>query len=388
MMTILFWTAILLISYVYLGYPLLLRALTALVGGKEVARGEIEPRVTLMISAYNEERVMGEKLRNSLALDYPKEKLEILVVSDCSTDRTDEIVRGFSSQGVVLNRMETRRGKTWGLNESVPKSSGEILLFSDANALYRSDAVQKLVRNFHDPEVGCVTGESQYIDTDRSSVGWQEDCYWNYERLLKIDETWRGSMVGSDGAIFAIRRGLYEPLHESDINDFVVPLQIVKKGFRCVYEPEAVCKERGTVRYEEEFRRKVRVVNRSVYALRKMKGLLNPFRFGWFSFQLLSHKVLRWCMPIWLGVLLLSNLALSGRGGFYRLSLYAQGFFYMLALAGGGLSTFRMKGIRIITIPYYFCMVNTAAFCGIMKGLMGRVQVIWNPERETGRPAA
>ena len=380
-MTILFWTTILLLLYVYIGYPLLLQLLGTLAGRERVDWRMIEPKVTFFISAFNEEAVIRDKVLNSLSIDYPSDKLEMIVVSDCSTDRTDAIVREFAGQGVILHRMEERRGKTWGLNASVPLASGEVLIFSDANALYRPDAIQKLVRNFNDPRVGCVAGESRYVKTQRSQVGEQENLYWDYERRLKLHETWRGSMVGADGAIFAIRKHLYEPLDAGDINDFVTPLQIVKKGFRCIYEPEAVCEEQGTVRYREEFRRKIRIVNRSVYALRKMKNLLNPFRHGWFSIQLFSHKVLRWCVPLWLGGLFASSLALAGAGTLYRGLLFAQSAFYLFALSGVLLSRLGTPRLSLLTLPYYFCMVNLAALIGLIRSFSGQVQVTWSPER-------
>lgn len=387
-MTIVLWASVAMVFYVYVGYPVLLRLLGAVLGRDGVARGGIEPKASLLISAYNEASVIRAKLLNSLALDYPREQLEITVISDCSTDDTDRIVRDFSRDGVRLNRNAERLGKSSGLNASVPCTSGEILVFSDANALYRPDAIRKLVRNFNDPRVGCVTGESRYVETDRSIVGRQEGAYWSYERLLKTWETWRGSMVGADGAIFAVRRSLYAPLEAADINDFVTPLQVVMKGYRCVYEPEAVCEERGTARYDEEFRRKVRIVNRSLYALRKTKALLDPFRYGWFSFQLVSHKMIRWAMPLWLGAAFVSSLYLSSYGTAFRNLFLVQAAFYVVALAGAGLSRFGAARVSLLTLPYYFCMVNGAAALGALRALTGHVQVTWTPERDHTRPAS
>ncbi len=380
-MKALLWVNLFLVLYVYVGYPLLLRLLVILRGRKEAARGDGEPKVTLIISAYNEEAVIGEKVANSLALDYPRGKLEVMVVSDCSSDRTDDIVRGFAARDVVLRRMSGRRGKTRGLNDAVPHASGAVMVFSDANALYRPDAIRKLVRNFNDPAVGCVIGESRYVGAKESLVGRQEGAYWDYERSMKIDETSLGSMVGADGAIFALRKSLYEPLEETDINDFVTPLQVVMKGYRCVYEPEAICDERGTARYGEEFRRKTRIVNRSAYALRKMGGLLNPFRYGWFSLQLASHKILRWAVPLWLAALFVASVSLADESTMYRYLLYGQLAFYLLAAAGAWLPGIRAPGSYLLTIPYYFCMVNAAAILGLAKALRGRVQVTWTPER-------
>lgn len=385
-MKALFWIAACAVLYVYAGYPLLLRVLAARYR-RDVRRGEVEPTVTLLISAYNEDAVIREKLLNSLDLDYARDRLEIVVVSDCSTDRTDQIAAEFADRGVVLRRMSQRLGKTRGLNEAVARVRGEVLVFSDANALYRRDAIRKLVRNFSDPEVGCVTGESRYAGAGRSAVGRQEHAYWDYERLMKIHETSLGSMVGGDGAIFAVRRSLYEPLDATDINDFVTPLQIVKRGYRCVYEPEAICDEQGTLRYDEEFRRKARIVNRSVFALRKLKGLLNPAAHGWFAVELLSHKVLRWGMPVWLVALFVASASLPGEGVLYRAAFYGQVLFYLAALAGASLPSLRAPGAHLLTVPYYFCMVNIAALRGLSRALGGQVQVTWTPERGQGRAA-
>lgn len=386
-MKALFWGSLVVVLYVYLGYPALLRLLSLGRRGRAVRQADREPTVTLIISAYNEEAVIGQKLDNTLALDYAPARLEIVVVSDGSSDRTDEIVRAYGAQGVRLLRVPERRGKTFGLNEAVRRTSGEVLVFSDANALYRRDALRKLVRNFADPAVGCVTGESRYVGAEASPAGRQESAYWRYERRLKLDETRLGSMVGADGAIFAVRRALYRPLDEADINDFVTPLQVVMSGYRCVYEPAAICDEQVAIRYDQEFRRKARIVNRSAYALRKLAPLLNPFRYGWFSLELLSHKILRWLVPAWLVALLGASAALAAEGGIYRAALYGQLGFYLAAAAAGLSPRLPAPLSAVLGAARYFCVVNLAAVVGLAKALAGRVEVVWTPERSYGRPA-
>src|SRR3712207_2035934 len=212
------WAAALTVAYVYLGYPVLI-ALFARFNPRPVRTGDIEPSVTLVISAFNEAHVIGEKLRNAVALDYPQSKLQIIVVSDASTDDTDNIVRSFSAHGVSLLRMPERGGKTVGLNAALQRASGDIVVFSDANIMYRPDTLRRLIRNFADPRVGCVTGDARYVDDPHSAAHIQENSYWGYERFIRSMESLAGSTVGGDGAIFAIRRVLYEPLSADTIND-------------------------------------------------------------------------------------------------------------------------------------------------------------------------
>ena len=341
----------------------------------------LQPHASLIISAYNEEKVLGEKIENSLSIEYPRDKFEIIVVSDASTDRTDAIAEGYASEGVVLKRMPTRGGKTTGLNAAVPLAKGEIIVFSDANALYEPDAVEKLVRNFADPAVGCVTGDSRYVKLATSYVGESEDTYWDYERSLKIKESHLGSMVGGDGAIFAIRKHLFQPLKTEDINDFVIPLQIVSMGHRCVFEPEAICYENTVVHFEEEFRRKVRVVNRSWNGLFRVKQLLNPFRYGWFSVQLISHKMLRWLTPFFLLLLLGASLGLAFTHWLYFGAMLSQVSFYALGILGLALTRLQVRN-RWLSLPWYFLLVNVASVVGIAKYIRGERINIWEPERE------
>ena len=243
-MKALFWTFIALVAYVYVGYPLLLAAIRTLRGPRRIKQADTEPSVTLMISAFNEEDVITDKLRNCLELDYPRERLEVFVISDASDDCTDAIVAGFAGQGIELIRMGERGGKTLGLNEAVRRASGEIVVFSDANAMYRIDVLRMLVRNFADPVVGAVVGESTYVDPEVESER-SEGLYWRYEVCLKRLESQIGSVVGGDGAIYAIRRQLYVPMSADALSDFVNPLQIVRGGHRCIYEPAARSYERA-----------------------------------------------------------------------------------------------------------------------------------------------
>jgi cellulose synthase/poly-beta-1,6-N-acetylglucosamine synthase-like glycosyltransferase len=375
-----YWGSLALLAYVYIGYPMLLVIAARGLRRKTVERRVDLPRVSLIISAYNEAKVIGKKLRNSLALEYPRERLEILVVSDCSSDQTDEIVRSFGRHGVKLLRMPERSGKTAGLNEAVRHARGEVLVFSDANAEYDRQAIARLVRNFADPEVGAVTGESRYLVEENDASTESENAYWRYELALKKLESALGSLVGGDGAIYAIRKSLYRELDQADLSDFVNPLQIVQQGYRNVYESEAVCYEGGAEDFAAEFRRKVRIVNRAWRATWKMRGLLNPFRYGVFAVQFLSHKVLRWLAPVFMLFLLVANIVIAQRSTFYAVTLAGQALFYTAALTGWLLSR-SGNPIFLMNVPYYFCSVNLASLVGMLQALGGRTYTTWTSSR-------
>jgi glycosyltransferase involved in cell wall biosynthesis len=338
--------------------------------------------VTLIISAYNEAAVIGEKIANSLALDYPSHLLEVLVVSDASSDGTDAIVSAVHDARVALLRMATRGGKTTGLNEAVSRARGEIIVFSDANAMYMPSALGELVRNFSDPEVGAVVGESTYSQS-RSGADADESLYWRYEVAIKGLESAIGSVVGGDGAIYAIRRELYRPMRADALSDFVNPLQVVQGGHRCVYEPLARSIEKGAGDFDREFRRKVRIVNRAWRAMMSLKGLLNPFRFGLFAVEVWSHKVLRWLVPLFLLALVACNMALLDHGVIYQiaaagqLALYALGFIGYLLRRSPRLP-------RVLAVPFYFLMVNLASARGIVEAYLGKTYTTWTTARARG----
>ena len=381
-MEVIFWLLAAVVVYVYAGYPLLLVVLSGLGARRPVRKADTEPSVTLIVSAFNEASVIADKIRNSLALDYPREKIEIVVISDASDDGTDEIVGQFAAQGVRLLRMNDRGGKTLGLNAGVRSAKGEIVVFSDANAMYLPDAIRKMARNFADPEVGAVVGESTYADAEGGAQK-SESLYWKYETGIKRLETQIGSTVGGDGAIYAIRRSLYRDMRADALSDFVNPMQIVQAGYRCIYEPEAQSIEEAAEGFEKEFRRKVRIVNRAWRAMWSMTSLLNPLRYGFFSFELVSHKVLRWLVPLFLVALLLVNAALLDSGWIYSLALAAQVAFYLLALAGyAARRSSRMPAL--LSIPYYFCLVNVASARGILDAFRGKTYTTWTTVRTPG----
>jgi cellulose synthase/poly-beta-1,6-N-acetylglucosamine synthase-like glycosyltransferase len=339
------------------------------------------PLVTLLVSAYNERSVIDEKIQNSLALDYPRNHLSIVVVSDFSDDGTDDIVLRYTSQGVRLVRSTARLGKTAGLNLGVQQASGDILIFSDANAMYQPDAIRLLTHHFADPRVGYVVGNARYLDASSPNASAEsEGLYWKLETWMKKRESHFGSVVGGDGAIYAIRRELYSPLRSTDINDFLNPLQIIVRGYRGVYEPSAICFEEAGDTFEKEFRRKVRIVSRSLNAVRRAPRVLLPWTQPKHWLSLVSHKILRWFAPLLLIILLTASLLLRSHP-FYRLAAFAQMAFYALAVVGW-MRRSRLILPRLLSLPYYFCLVNAASLLGIFNCLSGSLSPTWQTIRQ------
>ena len=385
MITFLETTAVLMsviIFYIYIGYPCLLVLLKYILPEKKVNKEGKLPEVSLLISCFNEETVIREKLENALALDYPKERFEIIVISDASTDHTDEIVHEYADRGVRLIRQTERLGKTSGLNLAVPQTRGEIIVFSDANAMYQQDAISKLVRNFSDDKVGYVVGEARYKNTDQSAATKSETTYWMLEIFLKKMESHIHSVVGGDGAIYAIRRGLYEELLDTDINDFVNPLQIIAKGYRGVYEPEAICWEETAGNFEKEFQRKIRIINRSFSGLLRVKSVMNPFKTGFFSIEIISHKLLRWFASVFIIVLFISCFILS----LFNIGIFQISTIFIILFLGLSYIGYLLKEsyhIWLFHYPYYFVLMVIASLMGLKTSLKGEIQTTWEPVRIT-----
>ncbi|WP_054694439.1 glycosyltransferase family 2 protein [Geotalea toluenoxydans] len=279
----LFWVLIILIFYPYVIYPGML-FLLGLVRNRKVVAGPGKPLVTIIIPAFNEEAVIGKKLQNTLMLDYPRQLLQIIVISDASTDGTDEIAGSFAKEGVKLLRNETRKGKTYGLNRACEMARGEVLVFTDADSMFHKEMLNLLVRNFAHKEIGLVTGSTRYLSKagDGSMVATMGK-YTLFERWIKEQESRIGSCIGADGAIFAMRREYYRPLDEKDINDFVIPLNVVRQGKRVVLDRDVYCLEEHADDEGMEFSRQIRITNRTIRALISNRDMLNPFRHGCFA---------------------------------------------------------------------------------------------------------
>jgi cellulose synthase/poly-beta-1,6-N-acetylglucosamine synthase-like glycosyltransferase len=377
---IIFWIAIAAIAYTYAGYPLLL-ILIGKFRAKPITRREVTPSVTVIIAAYNEERDLAGKLDNTLALDYPKDKLEIIVTSDCSTDRTDEIVGSFKSRGVRLHRQAERLGKTAAQNAAVEKASGEILLFSDATTHYRPDVLRMLAPSFADPSVGCVTGTVIYAHDADSSVSHGTRSYWSYEFLLKKHESAITSLIGVCGCMYAVRKSAYVPLYHEACSDFLVATMMVRQGLRAVYEPEAVCVEAPNARAHKELAVRVRIITQTLADLWRNRDVLNPFVKGFYAVQLLSHKVMRYIVPLFLIAILMTSAFLALHSAFFAVIFMAQVCFYLASAASTLLVRLGVNS-RWLALPHYFVITNVACLIALFKLLRGERYIKWEPVRE------
>ena len=376
-----FWVALFFILYAYVGYPAILWLVSRFRThgeGDRAGQNTYLPSVTLIISAYNEENVIGEKIENALSLDYPQELLEVVIVSDGSTDRTVEIVRKAAHRGVVLRHYEGRIGKTACLNRALPLAAGQIIVFSDANSTYGDGAIRALIRPLDDSTVGFVTGWTKYESRDGATAD-TLGLYSRLELLTKELESRVGSCVGADGAIFAIRRELYVPLRDYDINDLVIPLSINQQGYRGVLQRDAICFEKDAGGTKREFRRQVRITSRAIRAIMNYRRLLNPFEYGAFSLELFSHKLCKFLVPGFMIALLVSNLLLAGQGRFFVLSLTAQGIFYVGAAATSVIPTTGAVWFRIAQAARGFAVFNAAVAVAWIRYFQGETYTTWSP---------
>lgn len=374
-----FFSSIFMIFYVYLGYPALV-FLIGLVRNKKVKRGNYGPYVSILIAAYNEEDSIEATLKNKLEIDYPKDKLEIIVVSDGSTDNTESLVRQYEQQGVKLLIQKPRAGKTSALNMALAEAKGEILVFSDANSIYELDAVPMLVRNFADPGVGYVTGKMIYTNPDGATIGDGCTTYMKYENTLRSLETKLGSIVGVDGGIDAVRKNLYQSMNPDQLPDFVLPLKVVDQGYRVVYEPKAILKEPSLKTPKDEYKMRVRVSLRSLWAMMDMRQLLNIIKFKLFAWQLWSHKMLRYLCFIFLVGAYVTNLMLWSEGSFYKSLFILQNMAYLGTIVSP-LVEHKGHNSRVLYLLNYFALLNLAAAHAFFKFLIGQKQVMWTPRK-------
>lgn len=374
-----FWFSLFLLIFSYFCYPLIL-ILLVYFKKKPYKKANIEPSVTLLIPVHNEENVIQEKIENALSLDYPKDKFEVLLILDECTDRTKEIAERYVNRGLKIVEQKPRRGKMAALNLAIPQAKGEMLVFTDANSIYKKDAIKMLVRNFADERIGCVCGKLQYVN--KSLVGEGEDLYWRYEGFLKIKESQLCSLFVVNGSIYAIRKKLYEPVEESLADDFVTPMKIAKKGYGLVYEPEAITLEKTVKSTREGLNQKVRIISQGVKASFAMGTTIlssGPLRI----FQFLFHKFIRWLAPLFLILIFISSLLLLDNL-FYRIIFFCQALFYLFALIGYLLQEKRIK-TKIFSVPFYFCFVNFASLIALIKFLTGRIKGTWEKAETTRR---
>ncbi len=381
----LFWGAVSFCLYAYLGYPILL-GLMGLVRHRTYPQNlAYAPRISVIIAAYNEAGVIKDKLDNVLLQGYPPEKLEIIVASDGSDDGTNEIVAAYAQTSPQVKLLALpRRGKAFALNSAAASAQGDILVFSDANAMLDPDALAYLVCGFEDAEVGGVAGNQRYTRSDKTggaSLG--ETLYWRYDRWLKALETQVGNAISADGALYAIRRELYVPITDpAATDDFAISTRVVTQGRRLIYQPNAVVSEATAGSSSREFRRKARIINRGLRSLFGLGQFLYPWHGGFYAVQLISHKLMRRLVPLALPVVFLANIVLWPRHLLYRLILVAQLLVYGLGLVGFALRNTGRGKIRLVYIPYYFCQANVAALLGLYWFLRGQRIALWQPQRE------
>lgn len=379
--TLAFWLAIALIVYAYIGFSLLI-IIVARLKNRRVQQKPITPRVSLIIPVWNEERAIAERLDNALSLDYPAGALEIIVTSDGSDDNTEVIVSKYETRGVRLLSFP-RRGKIHALKDAVASATGEILVFSDANSMYKRDALRMLGRNFADPEVGGVCGNQIYLKAKKADATSQgEGMYWSFDKWLKRMESLTGSVVSAHGAIYAIRRSLYQPPASAAVtDDFAISTAVIEQGYRLVFEGEAIAYEEPTASAALEFGRKVRIMTRGLRGVLLRRRLLNPFRYGFYALELFSHKVLRRLVPVFLLVLLGASFFLSARHNFYLAATVAQMLFYVLAALGYSLRRHRLGRLKVFYIPFFYCLANAAALIAVIRIIRGKKIERWQPQR-------
>jgi len=369
---VVFWSSVVLVLYAYVGYPCALIALS-LVRRRTVQKARFTPRVSFIIAAHNEGLRIIDKLKNTLAQDYPPELLQVIVASDCSTDGTDAAVGAYAPR-IELVRATERRGKEAAQQLAVQTASGEVLIFSDVATALDQSAVTTIVANFSDPTVGCVSSIDRFIDGDGRISG--EGAYVRYEMWLRAQETRVSTLVGLSGSFFAARREVCDNWAADRQSDFSTLLNAVALGLRGVLDPQSAGYYRTITDQRREFHRKVRTVVRGIAVMAANLRLLNPFRFGLFTWQIASHKLCRWLVPFAMICALISNALLAVDSMWYTALFGAQIGFYLAAAAG-------WAGVDNLRIPYFFVQVNMAILLAWMRYARGERMITWLPSERT-----
>jgi len=362
----------------YIFYPMIIWVLGKMLPIK-VKKRDIYPDISIIMSAYNEEKNIEKKIKNTLALEYPKDKIEILVGSDGSTDETAGIVKKYADQGIQFVDFKINRGKTAVQNDLADKSHGEVLIFTDAASFLPPDAMEKIVKNFADDRVGCVSGRMRFVNTDANLTTQSQGLYWRYEIAIREMESRIGSLIGVDGPLYAVRRDCYVPLGHHVISDLMTPLIVLERGKKVILESEALVDEDPTTRTEHEFSTRRRIVLRGLGGISTYMVLLNPIKHPGLSLQIFFHKVLRW----FVGTLVILNglacLALTGHW-FFKFYLTIYILFFVAAALGWITERLGIK-VRALTVPYYFSLVNFAATMGILDFFRKKQAISWKPVR-------
>jgi biofilm PGA synthesis N-glycosyltransferase PgaC len=378
-----FWISISLVFYTYFGYGILLYVLIRL---KRIFNPSIRkqyafddlPSCTLVVAAFNEEDFIREKINNTLLLNYPEGRLQIIFVTDGSSDRTPKIVAEYSR--INLMHSSERKGKISAVHRAIEQVETDLIVFTDANTFLNQDALVYLCRHYADPQVGAIAGEKRVVIEDTADATAGEGFYWKYESKLKEWDSELYSVVGAAGELFSIRKDLYEAVPvNSVLDDFMISMRIAQKGFVIIYEPEAYASESSSANITEELKRKVRIAAGGMQSVIWLKSLLNPMKYPTLTFQYISHRVLRWTItPVLMIFTLIVNaiIVINGNMGIYCILLMLQIAFYISAYFGKVLEDKKVK-IKLFFIPYYFCMMNYAVLAGLNRYFFGEQSVIW-----------
>lgn len=374
-MTALFWVSLVGAFYSYFLYPLLLLPLSFKRPAQQVPANL--PRLSLIVTAHNEAARIDAKLKNCLALEYPVDQLEIIVASDASTDTTDAIIGSYANRGVQLVRTAERRGKEWAQLQAIQAANGEILVFSDVSTMLEPDALLRLAAGFTDPYVGAISSEDRFVTADGKVVG--EGLYVRYEMWLRRLESGAGGLVGLSGSFFAARREVCQAWDVLVPSDFNTALNSVRQGYIAVSDPHLLGFYPAIQDESREYQRKLRTVLRGMTGLLRQPGVLNPFRYGLFSWQVFSHKLMRWLVPWFLLLLLIASVSLATEHWFYRLALLGQVIFYLIVLLGSLSAQSRQH--MLVKVPYFFVQVNIAIAHASLEFLRGRRITVWQPSK-------
>ncbi|MBA3828324.1 MAG: glycosyltransferase family 2 protein [Taibaiella sp.] len=381
-MQIIYWLSLLIVFYAFAGYGLLLyiiiKVRRAVQGRPKLPGMENLPPVTLVIAAYNEADIMEAKIQNTLALQYPANKLHFLFTTDGSNDNSPEIIAKYPQ--IKMLHSPERRGKMHAMHRAMSQVHTEVVVFTDANTFLNNEAIINIARHYSDKKVGAVSGEKRVLVSDVSDATAGEGFYWKYESALKKWDSELYSVMGAAGELFSVRRELYEAVPADTIlDDFMISMLIVQKGYRIVYEPDAYATESSSANVKEELKRKVRIAAGGIQSILRLKKLLNPFAYPVVSFQYISHRVLRWTVTPFLMILaFLLNivLAIQFQSMVYSVFLVSQILFYGMALLGWIMDQRKIK-VKIFFIPYYFCVMNYAVVAGIYRYLFKEQSAVW-----------
>jgi cellulose synthase/poly-beta-1,6-N-acetylglucosamine synthase-like glycosyltransferase len=382
-----FWVLLFIVFYAYLGYGILLFVLIKLkriFGTKKPssANPDYEPEVTLFVAAYNEKDYVDAKVKNSLSLEYPTEKVKHVWVTDGSNDGTPELLRTY--EGIEVYHLDARGGKIGAMNRGMQFVKTPIVIFSDGNTMLGHESIRRIVNLFSDPKVGCVSGEKRIFGKEKdAAAGAGEGLYWKYESTLKKWDAELYSVVGAAGELFAIRTELFQEVEKDTLlDDFIISLRVAQKGYTIQYDPEAYAIESASANVKEELKRKVRISAGGIQSVVRLASLLNIFKFGILSFQYISHRVLRWTLAplslllmIPLGLIIAINEGLF-KFGFYSILFWLQIVFYAAALLGWYLENKSIK-VKLLFVPYYFFIMNLSVFLGFKRYLKGSQSVNW-----------